>query len=80
MPVFCAVGSSNKTEDCFTLLNIPHGIQNGACCEVWLLNISREDFRAMSLTGDLLAFVEMLRKVRLTNAFYALVRHTEAFI
>ncbi|KAH7964534.1 hypothetical protein HPB51_027229 [Rhipicephalus microplus] len=41
---------SNKTEDGFSLYNIPRGIRNSARREVWLQNISREDFRATPST------------------------------
>lgn len=50
MPGCCAVGCSNKTEDGFSLYNIPRGIRNSARREVWLQNISREDFRATPST------------------------------
>ncbi|XP_075747557.1 THAP domain-containing protein 5-like isoform X1 [Rhipicephalus microplus] len=50
MPGCCAVGCSNKTEDGFSLHNIPRGIRNSARREVWLQNISREDFRATPST------------------------------
>ncbi|KAH8025455.1 hypothetical protein HPB51_008370 [Rhipicephalus microplus] len=50
MPGCCAVGCSNKTEDGFSLYNIPRGIRNSARREVWLQKISREDFRATPST------------------------------